>query len=134
MPRVKRGIKIRERFVKNSGLKPRFFRRAIRGFIQKFYVDDQSTVANPLVSVINDIIERAKQELQTRNQNIAGHPLQYGSKGEWNGLDLTVDGFTGDGGIRFKAKDQQDHARIYDFARENRGLVMPWQIDPANFR
>ena len=57
-----------------------------RGFIQKVYTDDQSTVADPSVSVINDVIERAKQELKARNQNTAGHPLQYGLTGEWNGL------------------------------------------------
>ncbi len=103
-----------------------------RGLLQKFYPGITQS-ANPQIFVLSDIMERAKQELGKRNQNTAGHPLKYGLNGNWKGLELKVDRFTGSGEIYFQAKSFEDHVRLYELAKENKGFVLPWEVDPADF-
>ncbi|MBI2595484.1 hypothetical protein HYW46_01970 [Candidatus Daviesbacteria bacterium] len=100
-----------------------------RGLLQKFYPNQ----TNPQIVILSDITERAKQELEKRNQNTAGHPLGYGLNCTWRGLELKVDRFTGDGKIYFQAKSLEDHVKLYELAKENDGFVLPWEINPEDF-
>lgn len=104
-----------------------------KGLVQKLYPDAVPNI-NPQLLVLNDILERAKQELVKRNQNTEGHPLKYESKGTWRRLGLKVDRFTGSGEIYFQTKSIEDHTKLlYELAAENQGRVLPWEIETVNF-
>lgn len=88
---------------------------------------------NPYEIVIEEIIKRAKLEL--KNLNIKPHDplIPWDSTGKWQGMELTVDRYTDDGFICFRAKTPQDHARLYELSDNNFGKISPSKINPEDF-
>ncbi len=104
------------------------------GTLAKLYSMPADDTVDPLIPAIDDIVNRAKRELESRGQETTGHPLSPGAKGKWHDISVTVDRFTGQGGIWFEAQTYKDHTMLVGATIENRGAVMPWEVDTRNFQ
>lgn len=115
------------------GIFPPIYQAMEKGVVNKLYPKNENESPNPLVTIIDEIITKAKSELEKREQNISGHPIKLNTHGKWHGIDVVVENFSGQGEIGFRANNLQDHMRLYDLARETMGAAQPWEIDPSNF-
>ncbi len=115
------------------GIFPGIYEAINNGIFAKLYPEATKS-KQPAIFVLDDIIDKVKQELEMRNQSTVGHPIKCGLKGEWRGVKGTIDRYSGDGAILLYASSYDDHTRLYDKTKENRGGIMPWEIDPSSFK
>lgn len=87
---------------------------------------------NPAIIVIEELMDRAKKELEKRGVKPPEKMLQIGSKGKWNGMEVTIENYTDDGLIWLKADSPEDHMKLYKFTH-GRGAP-PDEINPDDFK
>lgn len=115
------------------GIFPPIYAAMEKRVIDKLYPKNGNESPNRIVTIIDDIITKAKSELEKRDQQTTGHPLKWESHGKWHGIDVIVERFSGSGEISFRAKNIEDHMKLYDMAPDTSGAAQPWEIDPSNF-
>lgn len=111
---------------------PELHRLSEANTLGAIYPDRQSRI----LDVTSDIILRAKSEIIKAtgdSESVIGHPLRFGTEGDWQGMKVSVDGFASDGTVVFRAGNIEDHKRIYTESN-NCGTVFPWTIDPRTFK
>ena len=103
-------------------------------FRKKLYPDRKS---NPVVIVSDEIIERAKKELETLGVESHKKLIPWGAVGKYEDIEVEVDRYMEDGLVSLRALNYEDHMKLYDLAnlkRKHPGLVSPSELDPKDFK
>lgn len=87
---------------------------------------------NLAIILIEELIDRAKKELEKRGVKPPKKLLPIGSKGKWNGIEVTIESYTDDGLVWLKTESEEDHMKLYKFTH-GRG-ASPDEINPEDFK
>lgn len=100
------------------------------GLLSKIYPEKGK---NRWTFVLDDLIEKAKKELEGKDQNITGHPIPSGIKGEWRGVAVTTRKYSDDGRIVLEGNSLKDHELLSQLLGKTWGAAEPWEVDPNGF-
>jgi hypothetical protein len=84
--------------------------------------------------LIDELMKRARGELIKRGVTPHENMISLGVTGEWQGVPVTVDRFTHDGLVHFRADDAEGHAALYKHLDEGKAGASPSRIDPDDFK
>ncbi|MDE1970132.1 MAG: hypothetical protein KGI50_00950 [Patescibacteria group bacterium] len=89
---------------------------------------------NPYIGICEALMDYAREEI-TKRGAVPHNPLiPWESVGTWEGMELTVDRYTQDGLISFRARNFQDHRRLSDLMGANFSGISPSCVNPQDFK
>lgn len=81
--------------------------------------------------LIDEVIKQAQTKLEKMGAQFEGL-IPIGTKGQFKGINVTVDCYTEEGKIILKAKDYEGHKELYYI--EGRGTVSPGELHSEDFK
>lgn len=97
----------------------------------KVFPELKNSKKNGDVVILDELIARAKKEIENHGGVAPKKILSYDEQGEWQGISVTVDRFGGDGRVYLQLNNGKD---MDAFLKANGPQgVMPELINPDNF-